>query len=1061
MRVHDGVGWAGVPAAQQRVLLALLLADAGQIVAAERLADELWGDHPPQTAVKTVHNYVMRLRRLLGDDGAHLLVTREHGYELAIGPADLDAWEFERLSRSGHGELAAGRPDRAAEHLAAALAFWRGPVFADVPERPAWAARVAQLNRARLAAVEDHMAALLELGRHPEAEHQLHRLVEEHPLRETLWTLLMRAQWVSGRRADALETYQRARAVLRNELGLEPGTALQQLQREVLAGGWAQVAVEPSPPSPVPAQLPADVRGFTGRYDYLKRLDPLLTDTGDASARALVISAIQGAAGMGKTALAVHWAHRIAERFPDGQLFVNLRGYGGTPVRPLQALSWFLTALGVPSERVPSTVEEASGLYRSLLSGRKVLVLLDNADDAEQVRPLLPAAPGCLAVVTSRDRLDGLVAVQGAVPLTLGVLSADESRELLARLLGEDRLRAEPAQVAHLMQLCGHLPLALRIAAANLAARPHADMASYVDKLRVDRIGALEVSGDPHAGIRGTFDLSYAGLPDESRRLFRLLGLVPGSDIDMNAAAALSGLDVRTVAEWLERLAAAHLVNEHRPGRFTMHDLIRQYARQKVATEESDKAAALDRLHEHYLDATIAAAERLFPATLRPPSNLPRTVFDSDDAATSWLDTERHNLVSIATHAAIGGPRRIAWQLAGAMRGYLRQGMHLVEWDVIGQAARQAADAEADPLGQAAARLSLTSREWTMGEYEQARTLATQALAHARRAGWRDGESVILGMLGNVSTELGRLSEAAELYEQGLLIDREIGWQSGQATKLGNLGVICYVLGRLDRAVDYYRDAVELESALPDYGYALAVTLDNLAEAYRLLGRFDDALEVLSEAAAIHHRRAARHQQANNLRTRAEVHRDRGELRAALELGAEALATASEVGDRVFSTNAHNVVGDVHRCLGDHEQALEHHRSALTLARDLGTPHAEVEAMLGLAAAQRAAGFVGTCLDVAGQALAIARSGGFRVLEGQAVTLIGAALLDHGEAGAALEQATLALDIQRQTGHRLGVAQAHLVAAEAQRQKGAAGEAESHAAAAKAWFTEIGVISVT
>jgi len=609
LRVRNGTEWLPVPAAKQRLLLSALLIEAGQPVSTQRLAHEIWGDQLPQTAMKTVTKYVMRLRRLLGDDGAGLLATRDDGYELVVGLGDLDVREFERLVRAGRRELAAGRPAPALVHLTEALSLWRGPVLADVPDRPSWRARMAQWEQTRLAATEDRLRALLELQRHSEAIEELHRLVEEHPLRESLWVLLMSAQRAHGRRAEALEAYQRARRVFRDELGLEPGEALQRMQREILTEEQQMPAESGRVSCVTPAQLPADVPGFTGRGRYVERLDLLLRGTDAHGGTAVPIAAIHGTAGVGKTALAVHWAHRIRHRFSDGQLYANLRGYANDPpVPPREALAWFLTALGVPSALVPSTVEEASALYRSLLASRRVLVLLDNARNAEQVRPLLPGSPGCLAVVTSRERLDGLVARDGAVPLQLHVPSRDEAQELLERLCGAERVRAEPELAAELVDLCSQLPLALRIAAANLLARPHTSIGFYVERLRADRLGALNVVGEQQAGVKAAFDLSYLGLPEHARRLFRLLGLAPGPDLTAAAAGALAGLEPSAAAEILDRLAAAHLVDEHQPGRYALHDLIRQYASQKVATEESDadRRAALDRLHVHYLDHALS-----------------------------------------------------------------------------------------------------------------------------------------------------------------------------------------------------------------------------------------------------------------------------------------------------------------------------------------------------------------------------------------------------------------------------------------------------------------------
>jgi DNA-binding SARP family transcriptional activator len=608
--VDDGASWSAIRAAQQRLVAALLLLEAGRTVPVERLVDELWGERPPPSAAATVRGYVMRLRRLLGGGPGSPLVTRGRGYELVAEDGDIDARVFSGLVTSARQALAGGHPETAAAKLSQGLALWRGPALADVPARLAVTAEAERLGQLRLAAVEDWLGVQLELGAHAEVVDEAQRLVAEHPLRERLWARLMLAQYRCGRRAEALDAYLRARRVLVEELGLEPGPELHELQRAVLAGQpellapahQGAVAIA-APARVVPAQLPAEVAAFSGRQAALEQLDSHLPDQGERQSPAIVL--IAGTAGVGKTALAVHWAHRVRDRFPDGQLYVDLRGWAaGAPLRPIDALAGFLPALGVPAAEVPHQVEQAAALYRSLLAGKRVLIVLDNARSPGQVRPLLPASPGCAVVLSSRDQLRGLVARDGAVRLDLDVLAPREARTLLTRLLSAERVTAEPEAAAELVRLCGHLPLALRIAAANLSGRPRTTVAAYAAELATgDRLRALEAGEDADAAVRVAFDRSYAALPAAARRLFRLLGLVPGTGICPPAAAALAATDDAAAAVLLDRLASAHLAGEHAPNRYVLHDLLRRYAADRASAEDSpaDREAALGRLLDHYL----------------------------------------------------------------------------------------------------------------------------------------------------------------------------------------------------------------------------------------------------------------------------------------------------------------------------------------------------------------------------------------------------------------------------------------------------------------------------
>ncbi|TDV49703.1 AfsR/SARP family transcriptional regulator [Actinophytocola oryzae] len=679
LRVHDGAHWTSVRAAQQRLVLAVLLIEAGKVISTDQLVNEIWGEQPPGTAAATVRGYVRALRRILGGGTHGPLLTRGHGYELAVADEDVDARVFERLVDTGIRAIAGGDRGGALTRLSEALALCHGHVLADVPSTATVATEITRLEQRRLTAMEERLGALLDLGRHAEMVDELAQVVAEHPLRERLQGQLMLALYRCGRRAEALATYRSAHRMITDELGVEPGMELRRLHLAMLSD-------EPHLVAPVrqsghdhrvtPAQLPAEVTAFTGRESPLKQLDILLPDPGDPDGAAgpplPVIATIVGTAGVGKTALAMRWAHQVRRHFPDGQLYVNMRGHAaGPPMRPIDALARFLPALGVPAEQVPLEVDVAASLYRSLLADTRTLVLLDNVAHSDQVRPLLPGSRGCRVLLTSRDKLGGLVARDGAVPLTLDALDPAESTTLLTRLLGADRVAAEPDAAAELTDLCGHLPLALRIAAANLTARPTRAIADYTTRLAGgDRLAALQMDGDPEAAVRAAFDHSYATLPDDAALLFRLLGLVPGTEITAPAAAALADFSLPQANRLLDRLARGHLIVEHACDRYTLHDLLRLYAAD-LATRDGtlDRHAALDRLYDHYLRGTQSAATRLDPGTSR--LSVPEPANGDLTEALAWLDAELPNLMAAITHAAAHGPQVFAWQLADALRGYL------------------------------------------------------------------------------------------------------------------------------------------------------------------------------------------------------------------------------------------------------------------------------------------------------------------------------------------------------------------------------------------------------
>jgi tetratricopeptide (TPR) repeat protein len=769
------------------------------------------------------------------------------------------------------------------------------------------------------------------------------------------------------------------------------------------------------------------VAAFTGRQAHLRRLDALLPGE-EVTPPVLVISAIAGTPGVGKTALAVHWAHQVRDRFPDGQLYVNLRGYAaGPPLRPIEALAHFLQALGVPAEEIPVDEEDAAGLYRSLLAGKRTLVLLDNAHHPDQVRPLLPGGAGCLVLITSRDQLGGLVARDGAIRMSLEALTPPEAAGLLAHLLGDDRMRTEPAAVGELAALCGYLPLALRIAAANLNNRPQRTIADYARRLRAgDRLAALEVDGDRQAAVRAAFDLSYAAQPAGARRLFRLLGLVPGPDVTAPAAAALAGtstgMNTEAAAQLLAKLATANLIDEHTADRYALHDLLRLYAAEQATAEDgtSGRQAALDRLFDHYLSTVDAAARLLYPEKLRlpqvGPAGAPDLIsFAGEAEAMAWLEAERPNLVAAVHHAAEHGPHTVAWRLADALRGYFNRRMHTVDWQAVANAGLGAAVADGQPAAQAAAHLSLATLDWGQSRCQQAIDHYVQALELAAQGGWRDGHVAAFGNLGNVYFELGQLAQAAEHYTQALAILAQDDWRAGRANGLGSLG-----------------------------------------EVYHALGRLDEARTALIEARALQQEVGARGGEAEAVRVLAAVHRDAGQHAEALDLAHAALALARDIGDQRCEADTLNTLGGVHQQLGRYQEAAGDYQRALDLAQQIGSPYAQAEALTGLAAAHLAGGHPERAIGHAEDAIVVARKAEHRAIEGRALTALAAIHLDQGRLDLAISHAEQALAIHAETGHRLGEARTQLVLERALRATGQENEAKARHRAARALFTAIG-----
>ncbi|MFS8098977.1 tetratricopeptide repeat protein [Lentzea alba] len=991
----DGDVPAHIGGPRERKLLASLLLASGRTVALERLVVVLWDDEPPRTCRSQIHNSAAALRRNLGV----AVIWKAAG--LALDSPEVDLRRFEDLRREADELVAAQRLADAVTALREALALWRGPALAGADSR-VLAAEADRLEAQRLACLERRVELDLALGRHHDLIGELTTLVAEHPLRESLRAKLMLALHRSGRRADALGVYQRARRVFADELGLDPGSELTELESMILRDA---PALRLGTPHRVPWQLPRDAGGFTGRDDELERLDR-------ADSECLLIT---GPAGVGKTSLAVHWARRAEDRFPDGQLYVDLCGHGHRPaLEPIDVLGRFARALGVPPEQIPIALDEAAATFRTLLANKRMLVVLDNAAAAAQVRPLLPGEPGCLVVVTSRYLLSGLLATQGTFRLALDVLSAAQAETLLRTHLG-DRVTAEPAAVADLVSLCGGLPLALRIAAAGLADRPREPISTYVAWLRDgDRLSGLSTPGDDQASVRRAFDHSLARLPVAAQRLFALLGLVPGPNFSPAAATALAGTDTR---QSLDQLVAAHLVERIGHDVYRMHDLLRLYAAELTPPGERD--CALTRLFEHYLDGVDSAACVLYPEKLRLQDTLPPQAFVSHADATAWLDAQRDNLVAAVRHAAEHGHPAVTVRLADGLRGYFELRRPHTDWLAVVTAGLAAAKATSDPRASAALMLSTAAAHASTGDYDLAEQEYGQALRLARAADWPQAQSDALNRLGATMWVTDRLPAAIEHMQAALEIDERTGRGSGRAASLNNLGILHWHVGRLAEALDYCTQSQTWyrRSGSP-IGDGLSST--NVGGILLHLGRYDESGSTLTEAIALNHRLGNHAFAALGNAALALVHLRQGDTSAALHGARAALAHNEELGQNRIRVDVLNVAGAALLGAGEPDEAHEQHLTAQRLLATTTYLPGSAMTLVGLANTSLVDGTPSAARDLAAQALQISRDSGFALHEGEALTTLATVALAESRLAEATDLAEQAITVHSTTGYRDG-----------------------------------------
>ncbi|MGW3962975.1 BTAD domain-containing putative transcriptional regulator [Amycolatopsis sp. NPDC005003] len=1037
---------------KQRALLGCLLLEPNHVVSVERLIDRLWEENPPVSAAARVRALVAELRRALADDGARLIVTQSPGYRLDVGDGALDTVVFaERLAAGGQASLD-GRYEDAVALFGRALELWRGAPLGGL-SGPHVAAETARLTEQWAAALEGRAAALLELGRPHDAVAEAGRVIAEYPLRERPQGLLMLALHRSGRLAEALSVYRRFRSRLVAEIGVEPTEELVALHQYLLQGS----ADEERPTGPVPQQLPAGTSRFVGRAAELARLDEL---AGEQNHLVLVV----GPAGAGKTALAVHWAHRAAVDYPDGQLFLSMRGFDhGRQLSAAEALPSLLLALGQPLKDIPVDVDTQAALYRSRLAGRRVLVLLDNVANPAQVRPLLPGTASCLVVVTSRDRLGGLVARDGAKRISLDALRAHEALDLLAHRVGVARLRAEPEAAAQLAAQCGHMPLALSIAGARLADQAVHTISGFVAELADrGRLARLRARGDEHTAVRAALDLSYRALPIGAQRMFRLLSLAPSGGLHVGAAAALAGVDEAEAEDLLDAIAQVHLTTEVGVYRFACHDLLLEYAADRAEREDSpqERQRAAQRLVQYYLNSVLTATRTVRLRGTELPydgaeAGVVSASFDSEADAFAWLADSWDEITAVISRCAEDSPHPASWLLVAMLRDYMHHRRPLAEWIRVASIGLAAARRGSDLIGQAAMHLSLGHARWRMAELAPAKQDYEQALTLSGRAGWPKGEADALRGLGVTLKQLGQPRQALLRYHASVEIDRRLGDSFGEVSGLNNLSSAYHLLGELEHAEQCLSACLRLAEQ-NGHDYQVALTLVNLALVRQEQGRLDDASHCLDRSLVIARTAGLRYAEAITLETAGRVHNDAGRWVDAATVCADALVAARSAENRNCQVDALVGMAEAKTGLGRLDEALADLNAAAALNELTGHQLGRVETLLGLTQVysgldqnERAHEYAVSALRLARDTSPLARSKAHRTLA--------EVLLGLGDGAGAVSECGRAIAIARRSGQRLVHARVLVVLGRAHRLAGNERAARSTVSRAHRVFVELAI----
>ncbi|MFC6063742.1 AfsR/SARP family transcriptional regulator [Streptomyces ochraceiscleroticus] len=904
--------------AQQRTVLSALLLHANHPLSREQLMKAVWGPTSPTRAVNLLQRHASGLRRVL-DPGrsprepSDVLRWTEAGYRLTVPANGLDLIRFDHEVVRAHAARAAGELSTAAEALHNALGLWRGQVCEGLSS-PLIDAERDRLEERRRTVTEERIELDLALGSTLDLVGELRQLLVDHPLRENLHGLLMLALHRSGHRTEALAAFRQARLLLHDELGIEPCEPLQRMHEQILTADPALDA--PQPPAlnagavpveeataqrepVIPAQLPHRTVGFTGRADVLARLNALVPAEGCDPCGAAVIAAIGGTAGVGKTALAIHWAHEVRDRFPDGQLYVNLRGFdpSGPAMEPAAAIRGFLDAFTVPPEQIPVDPAAQAALYRSLLANRRVLVVLDNARDAEQVRPLLPGSSGCLVIVTSRNQLAGLVATDGAHPVALDLLSPAEARSMLSNRIGRQCLSAEWDAVDDIITSCARLPLALAIVAARATLSPQFPLAALAKELHTVN-GGLDCldGGDDVTNIRAVFSWSYQQLTPPAARLFRLLGQHPAPDIDALAAAALAGVPPAQVKPPLAELSHAQLITECMPGRFTRHDLLRAYAAELSMAHDpnAERHAALHRMLDYYLHTAYQASLLLNPYRddhIAPAAADPSVVvgqFEDHHRALAWFATEHNVLLAVLQQAADSRFDVHAWQLAWTLTPFFDRRSHWHDAASAHRIALETARRQGNTHAQAVIHVCLAYAYLRLGRYQDTHDHAEQALTLFAELGDAAGQAHAHRTLAWALDRQCRYREALPHAEQALELFGVAGHRTGRARALNAVGWFVSQLGNHEEGLTYCRRALELQKELGDR-FDQADTWDSLGFVYRHLDRCQEAIACYEQALDLYREIGDQYNEADTLCSLGDSHYAIGETQAALAAWRHAL----------------------------------------------------------------------------------------------------------------------------------------------------------------------------
>lgn len=982
---------------KEACVLAILLLTPGRPVSAETLVDYVWGTNPPAKVRASLWSYVARLRRTLGVDGEASLVSRSGLYVLETDPDLVDLHRFRRLRNQARALAESGEREHAAQMLRDAESLWNGEALAGVPGDWARQTRIA-LEQERLAVTMDRIEAEFTVGREPDLG-ELSDLTSRHPFVERTVEHLMVALYRSGRQAEALDAYRQTRQRLRDELGTEPGPELRSLHQRILNADpdlaapprdWVKRGTGPN-------NLPRDIPHFTGRAEELRDLVAAIVAASSSTATTVV--AIDGMAGVGKSALAIHLAHRLANQFPDGQIFLSLHAHDPfeEPLDPASALDRLLRLTG--AARRPDVITGSGGqadalevhaaLWREQAAHRRLLIVLDDAGSRDQVRLLLPGTPGCVVLITSRRRLTGL---SGARSLSLDVMQSADAAELFARVAGPERsYHAET--IADVVRLCGYMPLAIQLAASRLRHRPAWTAADLAQLLSRTQNRLREIRGE-ELEVASSFELSYRYLASQQQVIFRQVGCYPVADFSLHAVSAASCLTLAEADRVIDGLRGYHMLEEPISGRFRCHDLLREYAKELASLEESapTQRAIMHRLLDYYLYVAAQADSILFPhrrrlevETTYTPAEPPAVTNRRE--AQAWIDAEWQNILGLIQYAAISGfhehcvllphvmalylevgghwPEAIAahesaletWRLLGDRRGEAQahadlclprlRGGHFEGALHHGEEALAICRALGDDVGAADALDRLGLVHWHAARYPSALKSFEEALVIHRAAGNRYGEAEVLGHSGFGHWHVGRYTAAIEAFENALELYRDLGDSRGEGKVLNNIGDVQARLGAHEEALSYYQRALPIAR---DVGgrQAEAVLFNNIGNAYKDIGRYDDALSNLRSALGIYRDIGDRRCEADSLNNIGTTFARMGRYDESLIHHEKALAIARKLSENYEAAHALRSIGDVYQQTGQYLQARDYYQQALDLSRQIGDPYLEACSLDGM-----------------------------------------------------------------------------------------------------------------